>query len=125
MKTIDILSNGREVQFTTKSVTVAGKEYLYSHITELRHSEGKHIYGFKCDDEVVLLPYEEKDSKVLKAIFSQVQQMHRKAAPAKAPAKAEKTEAAPAAPVEETPAEEVPVEEVPAAETPVERDTVA
>ena len=78
MKTIEILSNGREVQFTTKSVTVAGKEYPYSHISELRHSAAKRIYGFKCDDEVVLLPYEEKDTKVLKAIFSQVQQMHRK-----------------------------------------------
>ena len=55
MKTIEILSNGREVQFTTKSVTVAGKEYPYSHISELRHSAAKRIYGFKCDDEVVLL----------------------------------------------------------------------
>ena len=41
MKTIEILSNGQKVQFTTKSVTIDGKEYLYSHITELRHSEAK------------------------------------------------------------------------------------
>lgn len=117
MKTIEILSNGREVQFTTKSVTVAGKEYQYSHISELRHSEAKRIYGFKCDDEVVLLPYEEKDAKVLKAIFSQVQQMHRKPAPAKAPAKAEPAAA-------ETAAAEAPVEEVPAA-APVVEETPA
>ena len=86
MKTIEILSNGRQVQFTTKSVTIEGKEYLYSHISELRHSEPKHIYGFKCDDEVVMLPYDVKDTQILKAIFSQVQQMHRKPAPAKPPA---------------------------------------
>lgn len=137
MKTIEILSNGQKVQFTTKSVTVNGKEHLYSHITELRHSEAKRVYGFKCDDEVIMLPYEEKDAKTLKVIFSQVQQMHRHPAPAKAgqaqaPAKAEPAPAeaaqAPAEPaVEETPVAEAPVveeapvaEEVPAAEVPAE-----
>ena len=84
MKTIELLSNGRQVQFTTKSVTIDGKEYLYSHISELRHSEAKRVYGFKCDGEVVMLPYAEKDTRVLKAIFSQVRQMHSKPAPAKA-----------------------------------------
>ena len=124
MKTIEILSNGREVQFTTKSVTVAGKEYPYSHITELRHSGAKRIYGFKCDDEVVLLPYEEKDAKVLKAIFSQVQQMHRRPAPAKAPAKAEPAPAA-APPVQEAPVETPAAPaETPAAEVPVETPAV-
>ena len=99
MKTIEILSNGRPVQFTTKTVTIAGREYQYSHISELRHSEEKRVYGFKCDGEVVMLPYEEKDTQVLKVIFSQVQQMHRKPKPAKAgPAPVTK-------PVAEAPAE--------------------
>lgn len=141
MKTIEILSKGREVQFTTKSVTIAGQEYLYSHISELRHSEAKHVYGFKCDGEVVMLPYEEKDAQVLKVIFSQVQQMHRKPAPAKAgetpaEAPAETPETVPAEPEApaaeaevpaespaaeaEVPAEEVPVEEPAEAEVPVE-----
>ena len=116
MKTIEILSKGRQVQFTTKSVTIDGTEYPYSHITELRHSEAKAVYGFKCDGEVVMLPYEAKDAKILKAIFSQVQQMHRKPAP-KAPAKAGQAQAAPAqeTPVEEAPAAEAPAEETPAA----------
>lgn len=79
MKTITITSNGQNVQFTTKSVTIDGKEYLYSHISELRHSEAKRVYGFKCDGEVRMLPYEEHDAQTLSIIFSQVQQMHRKA----------------------------------------------
>ena len=85
MKTISIISKGRDVQFTTKSVTIDGREFLYTHISELRHSEEKRVYGFKCDGEVCMLPYDEKDAQVLKAIFSQIQQMHRTPAPAKAP----------------------------------------
>ncbi|MBQ6401156.1 MAG: hypothetical protein IJI20_02585 [Firmicutes bacterium] len=109
MKTITITSNGRDVQFTTKSVTIDGKEYLYSHISELRHSEAKRVYGFKCDGEVCMLPYEEKDAQTLSIIFSQVQQMHRKAkkpikeAPAEAPAPA--PEEVPVQPVAEEVAE--------------------
>ncbi len=126
MKTIQISSKGKNVQFTTKSVTIDGKEYVYSHISELRHSQAKRIYGFKCDGEVVMLPYEEKDAQVLKVIFSQVQQMHRKPAP---PAPKSETPEAPVteAPATEAPAEvspaaseEVPAEEIPATETPVE-----
>jgi len=108
MKTIEVLSKGQPVQFTTKSVTIAGKEYLYSHISELRHSEAKRVYGFKCDGDVVLLPYEEKDAQVVNAIFSRVRQLHRKPAPS--PAKA--GDAAAVAPAEK-PAEETPVIEEP------------
>lgn len=86
MRTISITSKGRNVDFTTRSVTIDGVEYLYSNISELRHSEEKRVYGFKCGDEVCMLPYEEKDAKVLKAIFSQVQQMHGKKAAAPTPA---------------------------------------
>lgn len=122
MKTIEILSNGRQVQFTTKSVTIEGREYQYSHISELRHSEAKRIYGFKCDGDTVMLPYEEKDAQVLKVIFSRVQQMHSKAeAAAKAGQKpaAPKPELTAETPVTEPSAEE-PAEAEPAPELPAE-----
>lgn len=132
MKTISITSKGRDVLFTTKSVTVDGKEYLYSDISELRHSAEKRVYGFKCNDEVCMLPYEEKDTQVLKAIFSQVEQLHKKsqvgAGKTAEGAKATDTpvpappvvEAAPETPVVETVPEEPVAGIVPETPTPEE-----
>ena len=75
MKTIEITSGDQKVQFTTKSVTFDGKEFLYAHMTNVIHSTEKRIYTFTYDGEVKLLPYDEKDEKTLNAIFGQVQKM--------------------------------------------------
>lgn len=75
MKTIEITSGEQKVQFTTKSVTFDGKEFLYAHMTNVIHSTERHIYTFTYDGEVKLLPYDEKDEKTLNAIFGQVQKM--------------------------------------------------
>lgn len=75
MKTIEIISGDQKALFTTKSVTFDGKEFLYSHMTNVIHSSEKHIYTFTYDGEVQLLPYDEKDEKTLNAIFSQVQKL--------------------------------------------------
>ena len=111
MKTIEIKSGDQTVQFTTKSVTMDGKEYFYSDITELYHSAIVHTYQFECYGEVKKLTYEKKDAKILNAIFSQVKNLEikRQAQPEAAPAK-EPTPAPAEAPVE-TPVKEAPAEE--------------
>lgn len=122
MKTIEIKSGDQTVQFTTKSVTMDGKEYFYSDITELYHSAIVHTYQFECYGEVKKLTYEKKDAKILNAIFSQVKNLEikRQAQPEAAPAK-EPTPAPAEAPVE-TPVKEAPAEEPEAekAEAPAE-----
>ena len=75
MKTIELLINGQPAQFTTKSVTLEGKEYFYSKITQLDHSPIVLTYKMECDGEEKLLRYEKKDAKVLAVIFSQVHKM--------------------------------------------------
>lgn len=75
MKTIELMINGQPAQFTTKSVTIEGKEYFYSKITQLDHSPIVLTYKMECDGEEKLLRYEKKDAKVLAAIFSQVHKM--------------------------------------------------
>ena len=75
MKTIELLINGQPAQFTTKSVTIEGKEYFYSKITQLDHSPIVLTYKMECDGEEKLLRYEKKDAKVLTVIFSQVHKM--------------------------------------------------
>jgi len=76
MKTIELMINGQKAQFTTKSVTIDDKEYLYSHMTTLDHSPVVHTYRFEYDDgDSKLLTYEKKDAKIMAAIFSQVHKM--------------------------------------------------
>ncbi len=76
MKTIELMINGQKAQFTTKSVTVDGKEYFYSNMTQLDHSPVVHTYRFEYEDgDVKLLTYEKKDAKIMAAIFSQVNKM--------------------------------------------------
>lgn len=125
MKTIEIKSGDQTVLFTTKSVTLDGKEYFYSDITELYHSPVVHTYQFKCYGEIKKLTYEKKDAKILNAIFSQVKNLEvkRQAAAEKAPVQ----EKAPApTPVEEPSSAkepETPAETETAPETPVLKET--
>ncbi len=123
MKTIEIKSGDQVVQFTTKSVTMDGKEYFYADMTDLYHSPVVHTYQFACYGETKRLTYEKKDAKILAAIFSQVKNLEvkKQAAaektavekpvkdePASAPAEEQVKEEAPAAPAEvaEEPSEE-------------------
>lgn len=132
MKTIEIKSGDQIVQFTTRSVTLDGKEYLYADITELYHSPVVHTYQFECYGDVKKIVYDKKDAKILNAIFSQVKklevQKQETAKPAQQPAPVveEKPAQQPApaaeeAHVAETPAEETPAEEK-AEEAPAEAE---
>lgn len=109
MKTIELSISGQKAQFTTKSVTFDGKEYLYSHMTKLDHSPVVRTYKFEYDDgDTKLLTYEKKDAKLLAAIFSQVHKMveAKKAKAAEKPSEAP-VEKKPEEPVAEASAETV------------------
>lgn len=78
MKTIEIMSGEQKAQFTTKSVTFGGKEYLYIKMSDVSHNTDDCVYTFTYENEIKTLPYEAKDTPVLNAIFSQVQSMQAK-----------------------------------------------
>lgn len=115
MKTIELMINGQKAQFTTKSVTLEGKEYFYSKFTQLDHSPIVLTYKFECDGEEKLIRYEKKDAKILASIFSQVHKLIelKKEKAAEQPAEPAKDEEQPAEPakVEEQPAESVKTED--------------
>lgn len=75
MKTIEITSGTQKAQFTTKSVTFDNKEFLYANMGDVMNDAVECVYTFIYDGELKKLPYEQKDAKVLNAIFSQVQNL--------------------------------------------------
>lgn len=95
MKTIELICGGTKAQFTTKSVTYNGVEYFYSRMTDVSHNEDEGFYTFTYNDETIRLPYEEKDSKIVAAIFNQVNMLlAKKAALQKEPVKKQAEETA-------------------------------
>lgn len=73
MKTIEITIGGHKAQFTTKSLTLGGRELLYANMSQISHDPENHIYRFTYDGKRIALPYEAKYAKVMTAIFTQVQ----------------------------------------------------
>ena len=78
MKTIEIISGAQKAQFTTKSVTLDGREYFYINMSDVRNDKLNRVYTFVYDSEVKAVPYEEKDAKTLSVIFGQVRAMEEK-----------------------------------------------
>ncbi len=78
MKTIEIISGAQKTQFTTKSVTLNGREYFYINMSGVRNDQLNRVYTFVYDNEVKAVPYEEKDAKTLAVIFGQVRAMEEK-----------------------------------------------
>lgn len=78
MKTIEIKTGSQTARFTTKSVTFDGREFFYANMSHVTNDVENHTYTFTCGDETKTLPYEEKDAKILNAIFSQVQKLEEK-----------------------------------------------
>ena len=78
MKQFTLKINGRDAIFTTKSLTMEGKEYLYAHMDNIKHSASKHVYVFDYEGETKYLLYNEKDTKPLRVVFTQVVKMREK-----------------------------------------------
>lgn len=73
MKTIEITIGGHKAQFTTKSLTIGGRELLYANMSQISHDPANHVYRFTYEGRKIALPYEAKDARVMTAIFTQVQ----------------------------------------------------
>ena len=99
MDTIKLSVDGHEISFSTKSLTIDDKVYLYTGISAIKHSSAKKLYLFKYEDSWHKLPYEEKDQKKVATIFRRVAEMNEKRsakAEAASPAKAVEDNAEPA-----------------------------
>ncbi len=84
MKTVELKIGGQPAQFTTKSLTYNGKEYLYSRMSNVMNDAASCNYAFAYEGQVIVLHYDPKDLKVLDAIFGQVRDLSRRTAQMKA-----------------------------------------
>ena len=80
MKTVELKIGNQTAQFTTKSLTYNGREYFYSRMTSVANDPVNHNYAFVYDGQVIVLHYDEKDLRVLNAIFGQVKNLARQTA---------------------------------------------
>ena len=99
MDTIKLSVDGHEISFSTKSLTIDDKVYLYTGISAIKHSSAKKLYLFKYKNSWHKLPYEDKDQKKVATIFRRVAEMNAKRsakAEAASPAKAVEDNAKPA-----------------------------
>ncbi|MGN0705694.1 MAG: hypothetical protein ACI4KK_03720 [Lentihominibacter sp.] len=78
MDTIKLSVDGHEISFSTKSLTIDDKVYLYTGISAIKHSSAKKLYLFKYEDSWHKLPYEDKDQKKVATIFRRVAEMNAK-----------------------------------------------
>ena len=89
MKAIEFLANGKPVQFTAKALIINGKEYLYTGISNIKHSSQLHVYIFRYDNQWVDLKYSQGDEKALGTLFARIVKLNQtRVAKAKADAKA-------------------------------------
>ena len=99
MDTIKLSVDGHEISFSTKSLTIDDKVYLYTGISAIKHSSAKKLYLFKYKNSWHKLPYEDKDQKKVATIFRRVAEMNAKRSAkveAASPAKAVEDNAEPA-----------------------------
>ena len=78
MDTIKLSVDGHEISFSTKSLTIDDKVYLYTGISAIKHSSAKKLYLFKYKNSWHKLPYEDKDQKKVATIFRRVAEMNAK-----------------------------------------------
>lgn len=80
MKTVELKIGNQTAQFTTKSLTYNGREYFYSRMAGVANDHVNHNYAFSYDGQVIVLHYEEKDLRILNAIFGQVKNLAKQTA---------------------------------------------
>lgn len=91
MDTIKLSTNGHDVLFSKKSVTIDGEEYLYTGISAIKHSSAKRVYLFKYEENWHPLYYGEADATRVDAVFKKIADLNSKRAQASR-ALAEQTE---------------------------------
>lgn len=64
--------DNKDIIFSTKSLSINGKEYLYKDITAIKHSSAKCLYLFKVDGKWHELRYDNAHKKGVTTIFKKV-----------------------------------------------------
>lgn len=97
MDNIELKVNGKQLIFTSKSVTYAGHEFFYSKMSNISHRSGElPEYLFDYEGKRLVIPYDPKDKKITLKIFQQVAAMERKCNAARSPYLAKEEPVAPA-----------------------------
>ena len=85
MESIKFNDRGHSVEFSKRSLFIDNKEYLYTGISQVKHSSAYHAYLFRYQGEWVKLFYEEPHGKTIAALFKKSNAMNaRRAAKARA-----------------------------------------
>ena len=124
MDSIKFNAKGHSVEFSKRTLTIDGKVYSYTGISQIKHSSAYQAYLFRYNNEWVKLFYDEPHANVIAALFRKINAMNaRRAAKARATQSIDTAAiaAALAASEEEEPAAK---EEEPAAESKDEESTV-
>lgn len=81
MQTINLQVNGKPIVFTGQSLTFAGREFLYSKMSDIAHRGGENpAFVFTYEGKRLAMPYDPKDKDIIMRIFQQVIAMNKKRA---------------------------------------------
>ena len=80
MDSIKYNAKGHSVEFSKRELTIDGKVYSYTGISQIKHSAAYKAYLFRYNNEWVKLFYEEPQAKVIATLFKRIQAMNDKRA---------------------------------------------
>ena len=80
MDSIKYNAKGHSVEFSKRALTIDGKVYQYTGISQIKHSAAYKAYLFRYNNEWVKLFYEEPHGKVIATLFKRIQAMNDKRA---------------------------------------------
>lgn len=79
MQPIKLQVNGNPLIFTGQSLTFAGREFLYSKMSDIAHRGGENpAFVFTYEEKRLAMPYNPKDKDTIMRLFQQVIAMNRK-----------------------------------------------
>ena len=85
MDSIKFNAKGHSVEFSKRTLTIDGKVYSYTGISQVKHSSAYQAYLFRYNNEWVKLFYDEPHANVVAALFRKINAMNaRRAAKARA-----------------------------------------
>lgn len=80
MNKIDFKAGSKVVSFRKKSLFIDGDEFLYSEISNIRHSSSKHVFAFECNGQIHHFEqYDLKYEKPIIELFSRINSLNKAA----------------------------------------------
>ncbi|MGX8774734.1 MAG: hypothetical protein ACSW8G_06740, partial [Bacillota bacterium] len=76
MDSIKYIAKGHSVEFSKRELTIDGKVYSYTGISQIKHSSAYHAYLFRYNGEWVKLFYEEPQGKMIATLFKRIRKMN-------------------------------------------------